>query len=84
MRVAYVLILRQDSIQNVEQFNRERYLVTVYQNAVTALGIPDYKFYVGRTSKQLKIRTLTGLQVFRVEELLPRYTDANRTKQGVF
>ena len=27
---------------------------------VGQLGIPDYRFYVGQTSRQLKIRTLTG------------------------
>lgn len=35
---------------------------------VSSLGIPSYNFYVGKSSKELKVRTLAGpekLKVFR-------------------
>lgn len=31
-----------------------------FQKFVSSLGIPGFQFYIGETSKQLKVRTLTG------------------------
>ncbi len=59
-------------------FNQEKYRhLSEYQKFVTSLGIPGFEFYVGKTSKQLKCRTLTGpekLKLFaaiKIQELLP-------------
>lgn len=41
---------------------------TDYEKFVSTLGIPSYNFYIGQTSKQLKVRTLSGpdtLKLFR-------------------
>lgn len=56
-----------------------------FQRFVANLGIPGYSFYIGQTSKRLKIQTLTGpekLKVFRhiqIADLLPSY-DARRVQ----
>lgn len=48
-----------------------------FESFVTNLGIPSYRFWIGKQSKQLKWRTLTGpekLKVFvqiNIQELLP-------------
>lgn len=72
---------RQDAIERQRTFTsfdpvKNRHLAR-YQEFVTSLGIPGFEFYVGRSSKQLKCRTLTGpekLKVFAaidIQELLP-------------
>ena len=88
LRVADVLInllitelKRQDSIEKVKtfnEFNAEKYChLDSYQKFVSSLGIPGFNFYIGRDSKQMKCRTLTGpekLKVFsriKIAELLP-------------
>lgn len=88
LRVADVLInllitelKRQDAIDKVKtfkEFNPERYrYLDKYQKFVTSLGVPDFQFYIGKNSKMLKCRTLTGpekIKVFRsikIAELLP-------------
>ena len=72
---------RQDSIDKVKQFSS--FDITKYKHMqgfdefIKDLGIPGFEFYVGRTSKMLKSRSLTGpekLKVFRnikVRLLLP-------------
>jgi len=50
-----------------------------YQKFVSSLGIPNFEFYIGRTSQELKTRSFTGpekLKVFRnikIEALLPNF-----------
>ena len=52
-----------------------------YQNFVSSLGVPGYQFWIGRNSKELKIRSLTGpewLILFgniKIKELLPKLND---------
>ena len=52
-----------------------------YQNFVSSLSVPGYQFWIGRNSKELKIRSLTGpewLILFRnikIKELLPKFND---------
>lgn len=88
LRVADVLInllitelKRQDAIEKVKHFTsfdpvKYRHL-DKFQKFVSSLGIPDFQFYVGRTSRQLKCRTLTGpekvklLKHIQIEALLP-------------
>lgn len=89
LRVADVLIdllivelKRHDAIEKVKKFqsfNPEKYKhLDKYQKFVSGLGIPGNTFNVGRDSKCLKSRTLTGpekLKVFRnirIAELLPK------------
>jgi len=72
---------RQDSIDKTKRFTtfdvkKCRHLDR-YQNFVSSLGIPGYGLWIGRDSKQLKSRTLTGpekLKLFanvNIQELLP-------------
>ena len=89
LRVADVLInllivelRRQDSIEKVNRFtcfDPKKYKhVDSFQQFVSSLGIPGYSFYIGKDSKALKIRSLTGpekLKVFRnirIADLLPK------------
>ena len=52
-----------------------------YQNFVSSLGVPGYQFWIGRNSKELKIRSLTGLEWLilfkniKIKELLPKLND---------
>ena len=88
LRVADVLInllitelKRQDAIdkkKSFTSFNAEKYChIFGFQKFVTRLGIPDFQFYIGKTSKQLKCRTLTGpekckvFQNIKITEMLP-------------
>ena len=74
---------RQDVIEKVKNFsssNLTRYKhIQSYQNFVSSLGIPGFEFYVGRSSKELKCRSLTGpekLKVVRrinIQALLPNF-----------
>ncbi len=76
-----VELRRQDCIEKTKKFSS--FDVTSYRHLdhferfVTSLGIPSYHFWIGKQSKQLKWRTLTGpekLKVFariNVQELLP-------------
>ena len=71
LRVSDVLIdllilelKRQDCIDKVKKFTafepqKYRHLDS-YQNFVSSLGIPGYQFWIGRNSKELKIRSLTN------------------------
>lgn len=88
LRVADVLIdllvlelRRQDSIEKTKKFSsfditKFRHLDR-YQQFVASLGIPGYNFFIGKDSKQLKYRTLTGpenLKLFEkinLEQMLP-------------
>ena len=74
---------RQDSINKVKRFSS--FDITKYKHMqgfeqfIKGLGIPGFEFYVGRTSKMLKSRLLTGpekLKVFhnkKVWVLLPNF-----------
>lgn len=93
LRVSDVLInrlldelKRQDAIEEVKKFtngfeiSRHKHLER-YEQFVSSLGIPSYKFYVGKNSKVLKVRTLTGPEKLRVmssimiKDLLPTLPD---------
>ena len=75
-------IKRADAIERLNKFNKfdsEKYKhLDAYQNFVSSLGVPGYKFWIGQNSKQLKIRSLTGpeqLKVFKhmnSQQLLPK------------
>lgn len=97
LRVADVLIdllivelRRHDSIDKLKRFtcfNPEKYKhIDAIQKFVSSLGIPGYSFYIGKDSKVLKVRSLTGpekLKVFRnikVAELLLK-TDRSEVAQ---
>ena len=45
-----------------------------FQNFVMSLGIPNFRFYIGQTSKQLKVRTLTGPEKLKVFEHIQIHT----------
>ena len=93
LRVSDVLIdllilelKRQNCIDKVKKFTafepqKYRHLDS-YQNFVSSLGIPGYQFWIGRNSKELKIRSLTGperLKLFRnikIKELLSKFNDS--------
>ena len=88
LRVADILInhlieelRRQDAIDKAKKFStfecsKYRHIYH-YEKFASTLGIPSYNFYIGQTSKQLKVRTLTGpekLKLFRhidISSLLP-------------
>ena len=97
LRVADVLInllimelRRQDCIEKqrvFSEFNHVKYKhCAAFERFVCSLGIPGYSFYIGRTSKQLKARTLTGpekLKVFshiNMAQLLPALRPDQVTK----
>ena len=52
-----------------------------FEKFVTSLGIPNYSFYIGKSSQELKVGTLTGpekLKLFRhinIRELLPSFDE---------
>ena len=88
LRVADVLInhlieelRRQDAIDKAKKFSTfecsKFQHVYNYEKFVSSLGIPSYNFYIGQSSRQLKVRTLTGpekLKLFRhidIPSLLP-------------
>ncbi len=88
LRVSDVLIdllilelRRQDSIEKTRKFSnfdvKKCAHLGRYQEFVASLGISGYNFYVGKASKQLKCRTLTGpeklklLSRINIQELLP-------------
>ena len=95
LRVADVLInhlieelRRQDAIDKAKKFStfecsKYRHIYH-YEKFVSTLGISSYNFYIGQTSKQLKVRALTGpekLKLFRhidIPSLLPSI-DPNTT-----
>ena len=60
---------RQDAISSArESFDVSKYKYCKgLEDFISTLGIPNFRFYVGRTSRILKVRTLTGpekLEVF--------------------
>ena len=59
-----VELRRQDAIATVKKFsnpNLSKYRhIQNFQTFVSSLGIPGFEFYVGRSSKELKCRSLTG------------------------
>ena len=72
---------RQDAIENVKNFwnpdlSKYRH-IQCYQTFVSSLGIPGFEFYVGRSSEELKCRSLTGpekLKLFwNIHTLLPNF-----------
>ena len=90
LRVSDVLIdllivelRRQDAIEKVKKFTStdlSRYQhIQKYQEFVSSLGIPGFEFYIGRSSKELKCRSLTGpeklklLQKIDIQSLLPNF-----------
>lgn len=79
-----------DAIEKTRCFNsfdltKHRHLAE-YQRFVTSLGIPSFEFYIGKSTRQLKCRTLTGpekLKLFKnisISTLLPTLppTDTSR------
>ena len=78
-----VELRRQDAIDRVKKFSsadlsRYRHIQS-FQNFVSSLGIPSFEFYVGRSSKELKFRSLTGpekpkvLKHIDIQALLPNF-----------
>lgn len=82
-----VELRRQDAIEKVKKFTNSyltRYRhIQLFQTFVSSLGIPEFEFYIGRSSKELKCRSLTGpekLKVFRninIQNLLPTFSPTN-------
>ena len=78
-----VELRRQDAIDKVKKFsskNLTRYRqIQSFQNFVSSLGIPGFEFYIGRSSKELKFRSLTGPEKLKVlkhidiQALLPNF-----------
>ena len=78
-----VELRRQDAIDKVKKFsskNLTRYRqIQSFQNFVSSLGIPGFEFYIGRSSKELKVRSLTGPEKLKVlkhidiQALLPNF-----------
>ena len=59
-----IKLRRQDAIDRVKKFSsmdltRYRHIQS-FQNFVSSFGIPGFEFYVGRSSKKLKFRSLMG------------------------
>ena len=90
LRVSDVLIdllivelRRQDAIEKVKKFTStglSRYQhIQKYQDFVSSLGILGFEFYIGRSSKELKCRSLTGpeklklLEKIDIQSLLPNF-----------
>ena len=97
LRVSDVLInllvvelKRQDGIERVKKmtaFDPEHFShINAFQVFVTSLGIPDLNFYIDKSSKELKCRSLTGpekLKVLRricIVGLLPRFETTEAEK----
>ena len=85
MNLLITELKRQDAIDKVTKFksfdkSKCKHL-SVYQDFITSLKIPDFQFYVGTTSKALKCRSLTGPEKLRVmsnikiKDLLPKLPD---------
>ena len=85
LRVADVLInlliielRRQDAIQKQLKFTRFDPLkyrhCDAFQQFVSSLGIPGFHFYIGESSKQLKVRSLTGPEKLKVFEHIEIHT----------
>ena len=56
-----------DKIKTFKSFHLERYRhCSGFEKFVTSLGIPDFKFYLGQSSKQLKCQSLTGSEKLKV------------------
>lgn len=58
-----------------------------FESFVTNLDIPSYRFWIGKQSKQLKWRTLTGPEVFaqiNIQELLPSLPETETIRIQVF
>lgn len=59
---------RRDSIDKAKKFSnfdiKNFAHLEWYQNFVSSLGVSGYNFWIGRNSKQLKLRTLTGPEKF--------------------
>ena len=55
-------IRRLDCIEKATKLKSIDWLYNIrkYENAVTSLGITGFNFWIGRESKKLKCRTLTG------------------------
>ncbi len=88
LRVSDVLITQlidrlkaEDAIEKAKKFSnldvsKHKHL-KAYEDFVGSLGIPSYHFYVGQTSKTLKVRSLIGTEKLKVtrnikiRELLP-------------
>ena len=78
-----VELRRQDAIEKVKKFTSAdltRYQhILKYQEFVSSLGIPGFEFYIGRSSKKLNCRSLTGpekLKLFQkidIQFLLPNF-----------
>lgn len=78
---------RQDAITAAKKFTGA-FNISKYKHCkgledfVGQLGILDYKFYIGQTSRQLKIRTLTGPEKLKVlssidiRSLLPSFPNS--------
>ena len=73
---------RQDSIAAAKKFNGEFDIAKYkhckgFEDFVRSLGISDYRFYIGKSSKLLKVRSLTGpeklklLSNINIQSLLP-------------
>ena len=62
---------REESIDKVKKFSssfsvdRHEHLKR-YEEFISSLGIPSFRFYVGKSSQQLKCRTLTGPEKLKV------------------
>lgn len=79
-----------DAIEKVKifkEFNQEKYKnLAKFETFVTSLGISDFSFYIGKTSKQLKFRSLTGpekLKLFEaisISTLLPSLSQTKKDK----
>ena len=76
---------RQDAIDKVtkfKKFDESKYKhLSGYQGFISSLKIPDFQFYVSKTSKALKCRSLTGPEKLKVmsnitiKNLLPHIPD---------
>ena len=73
---------RQDSIAAAKKFNGEFDIAKYkhckgFEDFVTSIGISDYRFYIGKSSRILKVRSLTGpeklkvLSKINIQSLLP-------------
>ena len=80
LRVADVLInllveelKRQDSIETIKTFSSfdiaKHYHLKLWEEFVSSLGIFDYRFYLGKASRQLNSRTLTGPEKHKLSQV---------------
>ena len=88
LRVADVLLNQlqdylkaEDAIKKAQKFShwditKHKHLKS-YEDLISTLGIPNYRFYLGKNSKVLKVRSLTGPEKLKlashikITELLP-------------